>query len=257
MAFTFLTAAWRKLIMAQYEVAPAILKRQLPPGLELDLYQGRCFLSLVGFLFDRVHILGVPVPFHTRFEEVNLRYYVRRPMPDGSSRRGVVFLSEIVPKPAITLVARALYGEAYSTARMRHTWRDLPGRDFPDPRNLAEEAGSRPSRLEIEYEWTHRGLWQRVGVRAENRLQPMPNGSLDEFITEHYWGYTPRRGGGTTEYAVEHRRWQVYPVLQHRIACNFASLYGQEFADLGARTPDHVLLAEGAPVAIRWGGTIA
>lgn len=249
MAFSFLTAEWRKLIMAQYAVAPAVLQRHLPSGLELDLYNGRCFVSLVGFLFDRVRILGVPVPFHTRFEEVNLRFYVRRPMPDGSSRRGVVFLSEIVPKPAITLVARTLYGEAYSTARTSHGW------NTEGPHARAVRHGQRP--LEVRYDWRHQGLWQSMAVRAESRSEPMAPGSLEEFITEHYWGYAPRRGGGTTEYAVEHRRWAVYPVREHRIAADFPALYGPEYAALEPNRPDHVLLAEGAPVRIRWGGRIA
>lgn len=277
MSFTFLTAAWRKLIMAQYEVAPEILAKRLPPGLELDLYHGRCFVSLVGFFFDQVRILGIPVPFHTRFEEVNLRFYVRRPMPDGSSRRGVVFLSEIVPKPAITLVARTLYGEAYSTAPTKHFW----GLRGSDPTAKAPRGGRfrarrhfrrlkrmlptppheahpwQASQSQIEYEWKHQGRWQRMGVRADNRLEPMPAGSLEEFITEHYWGYAPTRSGGTTEYQVQHRRWEVYPLREHRIACDFGSLYGQDFADLNSREPDHVLLAEGAAVSIRWGGRIA
>ena len=277
MSFLFLTATWRKLIMAQYEVPAAVLEARLPPGLELDLFHGRCFVSLVGFLFDEVRILGVPVPFHTRFEEVNLRFYVRRTLPDGSSRRGVVFLSEIVPKPAITLVARTLYGEAYSTAATRHCWglRDAKMGERP-PRGgqiraaahfrrlrqaslppLQDASTWSPSECQIEYEWKHRGLWQRMGVRADNRLEGIAPGSLEEFITEHYWGYAAGRGGGTTEYAVEHRQWQVYPVREHRIACDFSSLYGSEFASLGTQEPDHVLLAEGAPVAIRWGGSIA
>ena len=276
MSFTFLTAQWRKLIMAQHEVAPEVLQRRLPPGLELDLYEGRCFVSLVGFLFGHVRILGVPVPFHTQFEEVNLRFYVRRPMPDGSSRRGVVFLSEIVPKPAITAVARTLYGEAYSTAPMAHEW-GLIGSD-PDRKaakggrrrtqahftalaqqpssSTVEAAPWQASGCEILYEWEHKGLWQSLGVRAGNELLEILPGSMEEFITEHYWGYAPRRGG-TTEYAVEHRRWQVFPVREYRIACDFGSLYGPEFADLAERGPDHVLLAEGAPVSIRWGGRIA
>ena len=277
MSFTFLTAEWRKLIMAQYEVAPEVLQARLPPGLELDLYEGRCFVSLVGFLFDRVRIFGVPVPFHTRFEEVNLRFYVRRPMADGTSRRGVVFLSEIVPRPAITLVARTLYGEAYSTAPTRHHWgsagsphgvrapRGGRTRARAHFRALQQVAPTSPreavewrsSACQVEYEWKHRRLWQRIGVRAQNSLGPMLPGSMEEFIAEHYWGYTPRRAGGTSEYAVEHRRWQVYPVLEHRIACDFGSLYGPEFANLAGRAPDHVLLAEGAPVSIRWGGRIA
>ncbi len=249
MPFTFLTADWRKLLLAQYEVPSEALRARLPPGLELDLFHGRCFVSLVGFLFDRVRILRVPVPLHTRFVEVNLRYYVRRPMPDGTFRRGVVFLSEIVPRPAITLVARTLYGEAYSTAPTGYRW------SSQGPEARAVRHGERP--LEVDYEWKHRGLWQRLGVRAGNRLAPMLPGSLDEFITEHYWGYAPGRRGGITEYAVEHRRWEVYPVHEHRIACDFASLYGPEFASLTHRAPDHIVLAEGAPVRIRWGGRIA
>ena len=249
MPFTFLTAEWRKLIMAQYEVDAAVLAQRLPAGLELDLYHGRCFVSLIGFLFDRVRILGVPVPSHTRFEEVNLRFYVRRPMPDGSSRRGVVFLSEMVPKPAISFVARALYGEAYSTAATTHRWSS----QGPDAR--AVRHGELP--LEIEYEWKPAKQWQRIAVRAGNTKQPMLPGSLEEFITEHYWGYTPRRGGGAAEYAVNHRRWEVYPVQSHRIACDFGSLYGPAFAPLTDREPDHLLLAEGAPVSIGWGGNIA
>jgi uncharacterized protein YqjF (DUF2071 family) len=78
MASTFLTAEWRKLIMAQYIVDPATLAPWLPSGVELDLYQGQCYVSLVGFLFDKVRIKGLPIPFHTRFEEINLRFYVRR-----------------------------------------------------------------------------------------------------------------------------------------------------------------------------------
>ncbi len=259
MSFTFLTAEWRKLIMAQYEVAPEVLLPHLPRGLELDLYQGRCFVSLVGFLFDRVRILGVPVPGHTRFEEVNLRYYVKRKLPaeqaarektiEAGYRRGVVFLSEIVPRHAITAVARALYGEAYSTAAMRRLWSS----QGPDAR--AVRHGEKP--LEVHYEWKHKGLWQSVAVRTGNELQRMQPGSMEEFITEHYWGYTPQRAGGTAEYAVEHRRWEVYPVQEYRIAADFGSLFGPAFAGLGARAPDHVLLAEGAPVRIRWGGRIA
>ncbi len=249
MSFTFLSADWRKLIMMQYEVEPSILQGRLPAGLELDLFEGRCYVSLIGFLFDRVRLLGVPPPFHTRFEEVNLRYYVRRPMPDGSYRRGVVFLREIVPKPMITLVARALYGEAYATAPTRHRWSS----QGPDAR--AVRHGQLP--LEIEYEWKHRSRWQQLAVRAGNTRSPMATDSLEEFITEHYWGYTPRRGGGTAEYAVEHARWEVFPIREYRVACNFGSLYGPDFAHLADHTPDHILLAEGAPVHIRWAGNIA
>ncbi|HVG26646.1 MAG TPA: DUF2071 domain-containing protein [Acidobacteriaceae bacterium] len=242
--FTFLTAEWRKLIMAQYEVPPELLLSHLPYGVELDLFQPtpsaspRCFVSLVGFLFDRVRIFGLSVPLHTSFEEVNLRFYVRRTLPDGTFRRGVVFLSEIVASPAITLIARGLYGEPYTTAPTDHLW---------------ARSAENPDHVEITYSWKHHRLWQSLAVRALDRPQPMPPGSLEEFITEHYWGYTRRPDGSTAEYGVEHPRWQLFPILQHRIACDFASLYGPDFASLTGRPPVHLLLAEGSPVRIRWG----
>jgi uncharacterized protein YqjF (DUF2071 family) len=241
---TFLTAEWRKLIMAQYTIDPAILAPYLPGGLALDLYQNTCYVSLVGFLFDRVRLKGLPIPFHTRFEEVNLRFYVKRPMPpghpDAPARRGVVFLSEIVPKPAITLVARALYGEAYSTARTRHTW------------------STTPNSFDVRYDWHHRGHWQTLSAQASPLPQPIAVTSMEEFITEHYWGYTKRRilfGGktGTGEYGVAHPRWQVYPIRSTQVDADFGSLYGPAFAHLTRRQPDHVLLAEGSSIAIRSG----
>jgi len=244
---TFLTAAWRKLIMAQYAVDPVVLAPYLPGGLELDTYNHQSFVSLVGFLFDRVRLKGVPVPFHTRFEEINLRFYVRRPMHDGSQRRGVVFISELVPLPAITLTAHALYGEAYRTAATRHLWRTSP-------------AGTE---LDISYSWQlpkprRSNKWQHLSVQADARSVPIAPGSLEEFITEHYWGYTLHTGlvpsrGATGEYGVAHPRWQVYPVRSAQVAADFGALYGQAFAHLTERAPDHVLLAEGSAIAIRSG----
>ena len=249
---TFLTAEWRKLIMAQYAIDPAILTPHLPPGLELDLYRDParphanplCFVSLVGFLFTRVRLQSIPIPFHTQFEEVNLRFYVKRNMPaghpDAPFRRGVVFLSEIVPKPAITLVARALYGEAYSTARTRHTW------------------STTPNSIDIRYDWRHRGQWQTIAVNASPTPQPIAPNTPEEFITEHYWGYTKRRrifgrAPSTGEYGVVHPRWQTYPILNANIHADFGSLYDTPFANLSKRSPDHVLLAEGSQINIKSG----
>jgi uncharacterized protein YqjF (DUF2071 family) len=237
---TFLTAEWRKLIMAQYAIDPTLLTPYLPAGLELDLYQGQCYVSLVGFLFTHVRLKRIPIPFHTHFEEVNLRFYVKRPLPDGTARRGVVFISEIVPKPAITLVARALYGEAYSTARTRHTWT------------------STPTTFDVRYDWRHRGHWQTISVHASPHPELIAPNSPEEFITEHYWGYTKRRSlfgrpPSTGEYGVAHPSWQIYPIHSTQIQADFGSLYGPTFAHLAQRIPDHVLLAEGSPIAIRTG----
>jgi uncharacterized protein YqjF (DUF2071 family) len=232
---TFLTAEWRKLIMAQYPIDPAILAPYLPRGLELDLYQNTCYVSLVGFLFDRVRLKGIPIPFHTRFEEVNLRFYVRRTEPDGTRKRGVVFIREFVPRAAITLLANALYEEPYTTLPTRYS------------------LTTTPQSLDVQYSWKHRGTWQSLAVAASPTPQPIAAGSEEEFLTEHYWGYTKRRDGSTSEYEVRHPRWQIYPIQQATIVANFAELYDPNFAALNTQQPSSVLLAEGSAVSVHSG----
>src|SRR6266513_2477095 len=115
----FLTAEWRSLAMLNYEVDRSVLARRVPPGTELDSWGGVVYVSVVGFLFLKTRVLGVPIPGHRNFEEVNLRFYVRR-KADGEWRRGVVFVKEIVPRRAIAAVARGLYGENYVAMPMSH-----------------------------------------------------------------------------------------------------------------------------------------
>lgn len=236
---TFLTAEWRKLVMAQYAVEPATLAPWLPPGVELDLFHGRCYVSLVGFLFDRVRVLGLPIPFHTRFEEVNLRFYVARPMADGTRRRGVIFIREFVPRAAITLVANSLYEEPYATLAMRH------------------RIASSPDALHVEYSWRFHDRWNALTVEADPTPQPIAAGSEEEFITEHYFGYTKRTRGATSEYAVSHPRWQVYPIRSYSIQADFAALYGSAFAHLDSAAPSSILLAEGSAVSVSTGSRLA
>ena len=237
---TFLTAEWRKLIMAQYAVSPATLAPWLPAGVELDLYQGQCCVSLVAFLFDRVRVKGFAIPFHTRFEEVNLRFYVKRTELDGIQRRGVVFIREFVPRAAITLIANALYEEPYATLPTRHS------------------IESTPERLSVRYAWRHKNIWQSLAVEAAPTSEEIPVDSEAEFLTEHYWGYTKRRGsrgkGGTTSvYEIKHPRWQVYPIRSHEIVADFAALYGLAFTALNAQQPASVLLAEGSAGSVHSG----
>jgi len=239
MPSTFLTAEWCKLIMAQYEVAPATLSPWLPPGLELDLCNGRCYVSLVGFLFDRVRIKGIPIPFHTRFEEVNLRFYVARTERDGTRKRGVVFIGEFVPRAAITLVARGLYEEPYTTMPTRHSF------------------AASSSAIKISYAWKHTKRWHSLAVEASPAAQPIAPGSEEEFITEHYWGYTRRSRGATSEYAVQHPRWNMYPILSHNIDADLGSLYGPAFASLNPAQPASILLAEGSAVTVSAGRRLA
>ena len=235
---TFLTAEWRKLIMAQYEIDPGLLAPDLPRGLSLDLYNGRCFVSLVGFLFDRTRVKGIAFPLHTRFPEVNLRFYVTRTEPTGETRRGVVFLAEFVPRRAIATIARRLYEEPYTALPMGYS--------------IAQHGHE----LTVNYRW-HRDRRKHIlAATADLASQPIAPGSLDEFITEHYWGYTKRSDGSTSAYQVEHPRWQTYPIHNCTVTCDFGAVYGPRWAFLNRQQPVHTLLAEGSAVAVYSGATL-
>ena len=224
-------AEWRKLAIANYEVDKELLSTYVPAGTELDLWNGRCYLSLVGFMFLNTRLLGLKIPFHINFEEVNLRFYVRR-KENGEWKRGVVFIKEIVPKPAITYVANTLYMENYSTRPMRHMWQETP------------------NNKRITYQWKVKGQWNNFVVEAAASGIPIESGSETEFITEHYWGYAKAAAHLTYEYEVTHPRWEVYPVLNHQIDVDFGQTYGPAFAFLNDKSPYSVMLAEGSEITV-------
>ena len=226
----FLTAEWKNLIMANYAIDPAILQAWLPKHTALDYFESKCYVSLVGFLFDKVKIKGISIPFHTRFPEVNLRFYVKR--KEGNEwRRGVVFISEIVPKPAIAWVANTLYNEKYKALKMKDAFLTVT------------------DSISVEYDWKWKGVWNAISVKALNEPRAMTAGSKEAFIFEHFYGYS-MHAAGTNEYRVEHPSWNIYPVLKYGIFCNFEEQYGKEFAVLNKQEPASVFLANGSAVSI-------
>jgi uncharacterized protein YqjF (DUF2071 family) len=183
--------------MLNYQVDPTLLEPLVPRGTSLDRWQGATYVSLVGFLFRDTRVLGAPVPLHRDFEEVNLRFYVRREV-DGEMRRGVTFIREIVPRLAIATVARLAYNEPYVTLPMRH--------------DIAAQATEDAAPSSVRYEWRQRAGWSTLAVEASGIATPLAPDSEAEFITEHYWGYTRQRDGGTVEYHVSHPRWRTWTV---------------------------------------------
>jgi uncharacterized protein YqjF (DUF2071 family) len=226
----FLSADWRYLAMMNFAVDPALLAPFVPAGVELDFFNGETFVSLVGFLFLNTRVLGVAVPMHRDFEEVNLRFYVKRKSVEGW-KRGVVFVREMVPRMAIATVARVFYGEKYSAMPMRH--------DVVD-----NETGVR-----VEYGWRRGRKWESLGMNARaGQPVAVPAGSHEEFITEHYWGYTA--GKQTSEYRVEHPRWRVWSATAAKFQADIASLYGEQFVAPLTAAPVSNFIAEGSHVQV-------
>jgi uncharacterized protein len=167
--------------MLNYDVYPAILEPLVPDGTTLDRWCDRALVSLVGFRFIDTRVRGAAIPFHRAFDEVNLRFYVRRDAPSGQVRRGVVFVRELVPRLAVALLARWAYNEPYRALPMRST--------APDARVDA------PGR--VTFEWRTGGRWQRLAATAVGTPVVPERTSEATFVTEHYWGYARQRDGST------------------------------------------------------------
>ena len=228
---SFIKAQWRKLAIANFEIDKKILQEHIPYGTELDLWKNKCYLSLVGFMFVNTKVLGVKVPYHSNFEEVNLRFYVKR-FDKGEWKRGVVFIKEIVPRIAISCVANVLYNENYQALKMCHRWEEL-------------EKG----RL-VEYQWKKNGQWQTFKVISEKESSEINANSETEFITEHYWGYSKRNNGSSNEYEVTHPKWRHYEVLDYSLEIDFKKTYGAVFEFLNSKEPSSVMLAEGSEISV-------
>lgn len=228
----FLTAEWKHLAILNYEIEPSALAPLVPAGTEVDSWEGKLFVSVIGFLFLRTRILGVPIPFHRNFEEVNLRFYVRRKSEEGW-RRGVVFIKEIVPRTAIALAARKLYNEPYVAMPMAHRI----------------EVQSDSSRS-VEYSWRDADRQNSLKMIVRSQAQRLCEDSEAEFITEHHWGYNAQRDGSTLEYRVEHPRWRIYDVSDAKLDCDAASLYGERLCDSLNRKPSSAFLAAGSAVTV-------
>ena len=157
----FLTAEWNNLVMANYIVDPSLLTKYIPANTVLDEYKGNVYVSLIGFMFENTRILGMKIPFHVNFEEVNLRFYVKY-NDNGNWKRGAVFIKEIVPKRAITIVANTLYREKYCTMPMKHFFED------------------KNDSYEIGYHWRFKNKWNRLEATVEKYTQPMKDGSEEQ-----------------------------------------------------------------------------
>ncbi len=227
----FLRAQWRDLVMLNFAVPPAMLQPLVPRGTTLDTWQGETRVSVVGFRFLDTRVLGISIPFHRDFEEVNLRFYVRREGPEGP-RRGVVFIRELVPRAAIAFTARLGYNEPYRALPMRH--------------EIVERAAQR----RVTYAWREGSGWVQLAAGSQGAPQALVPGSEAEFITEHYWGYTRQRDGSTFEYQVAHPRWSVWTADTCALEGDVAATYGPAFAAVLRGAPRSAFVAVGSPVTV-------
>ena len=229
----FLKANWENIVMVNYEISEEILSKYLPKGVSIDLYNGKTYISLVGFMFKDTKIFNVPIFKLGTFEEINLRFYVSRKV-GNETRRGVVFINETVPYKAVAWLANALYKEHYTTIPTRHHW------DFTNEHKA------------IKYEWFVNKKWNSIALSATKEKKIIEKNSFENFIFEHYYGYTKYNNTITEEYQIVHPSWLINDILDYKIDCNFENMYGEDFTVLDKTQLASVFLAEGSAIEINW-----
>lgn len=167
------------------------------------------------------------------FEEVNLRFYVKR-LVGNEIRRGVVFINETVPNKIVAWLANALYKEHYIAIPTRYNWR------------LSEHS------KDISYRWKVQTKWNAIDVVAGTMQIEMQIGSMEEFIFEHYYGYTKINTKESMEYKVNHGRWTINELRSYVIDCDFGACYGKDFSVLNKIKPKSVYITDGSAVSIDW-----
>jgi uncharacterized protein YqjF (DUF2071 family) len=184
-------------------------------------------------MFKQTSLFDIPIPFPGTFEEINLRFYVKRVEGD-TVKRGVVFINETVPYKSVAWIANKLYKEHYIA---------VPTKNVIEITSLFKKIG---------YQWKINKRWNHLTVNAAREKKQMLPESIEEFIFEHYYGYTKIDSLLSQEYRVNHPRWQVNKVIDYSICCDFKSMYGNDFSFLSNNQPHSVLLAEGSPVTVNW-----
>jgi uncharacterized protein len=228
----FLTADWLDLVMLNYEVDPRMLRQYVPSGTTLDSFGGKTHVSLVAFRFCHTKLFGaLAIPFYSNFDEVNLRLYVHR-YEAGEERRGVVFIAEIVPKRAIAMMARIAYGENYRRLPMKH--------------HIATDNLKKT----VTYQWKLKNRWSQLTAQAIGAPELPREGSLEQFITEHYWGYSGQPGRRALQYHVSHEPWRVWTSTAAGFEGDASALYGDEFGRALQGHPSSAFIAEGSPVTV-------
>lgn len=231
-----LTANWINPLLFSWPVDDAVLEPLLPPGLIIDHWQGQAYLSLVGLRFEDLRVFGIPA-FPRRYDEVNLRFYVRRPAHSGDCQPGVVFLRQLVPHRLTALAAHAIYGERFRTAPVGHEYRsgDAPGTTLT---------------VCIAYHWEAQGRRQRFWAAADDSPMAVAPGSLEDFLTNRYYGYNRKPGSAARTYLLTRPPWTVRLASRWGTDCDFSQVCGGRLTDAMPKAPASVLLASGSRAAV-------
>jgi uncharacterized protein YqjF (DUF2071 family) len=168
---------WDQLLFLHWEVDPLALRPLVDARLELDLFEGRCFVGLVAFEMQQVRPFNALPPFPTAqdFGEINLRTYVHH----RGREPGVWFFSLDAASSLVVAAARVGWSLPYHRATVEVEALPGGGRSWHSVRHWPPPG---------------RGAGVRARCMPGESLPPQQPGSLEFFLSERYQFYVERHG---------------------------------------------------------------
>lgn len=224
-------AAFTELVAVNFQVAPALLSKQVPKGLELDYYNNETYVSLVCMVMRKIGVMGIPL---TRgFVELSLRFYVRHPN-DPVNRKGTCFIKNYVSSATAALILSSRFDHQYHKMKMKYKNKGFKG-DATVP--------------EVEYQWKVDDHWNKLRIRARSRIKNTGSDTKVGFILDHSTHYQSK-ANKTLEYKVDRPKWTVWDAAQANFTCDVERLFGKSFVKTLARRPASVFVTRGSDVTI-------
>lgn len=183
---------WRKLLFAHWLADAARLRKLLPAGLELDLFEGRAYIGAVPFRMEGVTPRFVPpISGLHAFPELNLRTYVT-----AEGKPGVWFFSLDAGQKLAVRVARRFFYLPYFDARFE----------------IVEDGDS----VRYGSERTHRNAAKSAflaNYRPSGPQYRSTPGTLESWLTERYFLYAADGAGRLYRGDIDHDPWPLQPAL--------------------------------------------
>lgn len=223
----FMSCSWTNLLYVNFRIDAKLINALLPKDLEADLFDGFAILSFVGFRFTDARLLGIKIPFHQKFPEINLRTYVKS--KKNPTEKGIYFISEMVPKFMTYFVGKFIFGEPFSRI------------------NVQEILNENSFGYKIENK--NEGL-EMSAILSQNLNEQIKN-KEEEFIVDRVFAFCGKANKKSKKYEVQHPKWNLMKAENSNyIFSNLSHISKLLNNFLQGATPSSIFATDGSAVDV-------
>ena len=207
---------WNNALFLHWEVELKELEKFVPKELEIDLFEGKPWISVVAFTMEKIRPKNLPsFPPVSYFDEINIRTYIK-----SNNKTGVYFLSIEGGKKLACIVAKKMSQLPYRYSKIKRT------------KNKFESYNSEfNDSLNIQF---------AIGKEIKEKTE------LDKWLTERYALFQDTEYS-INEFEIHHSEWPINEVDLHKADLNY-----NRFDKLIKDKPNKIQYSKGVKV-IAWG----